>query len=54
MAQSPDSANFSSMPLEAIILDHPDVIGPPEKIAKDLLHFIKHWSHRIFSGQGGL
>jgi two-component system CheB/CheR fusion protein len=22
--------------------DHPDVIGPPEKIAKDLLNYIKH------------
>ena len=42
MVQSPESANFSSMPLEAIMSDHPDVISPPDKIAKDLMHFIKH------------
>lgn len=42
MVQSPESANFSSMPLEAIVTDHPDVIAPPDKIAKDLLNFIKH------------
>src|SRR5690554_3140096 len=42
MVQSPETANFSSMPLEAIMSDHPDVIGSPEKIAKDLIHFINH------------
>lgn len=42
MVQSPESATFSSMPLEAIISDHPDVIDSVENIARDLLHFINH------------
>ncbi|WP_185156018.1 chemotaxis protein CheB [Fulvivirga kasyanovii] len=40
MVQSPDSATYSSMPLGAIISDQPDVIGPPEKLAKDLIYYI--------------
>lgn len=40
MVQSPDSATYNSMPLEAIISDRPDVIGPPEKLAKDLIYYI--------------
>ncbi len=42
MVQSPDSAPFGSMPMEAIMSDHPDVIDSPENVAGHLLHFIKN------------
>src|SRR5690606_5799951 len=42
MIQSPDSAKFRNMPLEAIISDSPDIIDTPANIANSLLHFIKH------------
>src|SRR5690606_19351065 len=42
MVQSPDSSSFGSMPMEAIMSDHPDVIDSPEKIAEHLLHFINN------------
>src|SRR5690606_11393570 len=44
MVQSPDSAPFGSMPMEAIMSDHPDVIDSPQKIAEHLLHFINNSS----------
>src|SRR5690606_25905885 len=36
MVQSPESASFDSMPTVSISSDHPDYIGTPEQLAREL------------------
>ena len=42
MVQSPQSASFDSMPNVSISSDHPDFISPPEVLARELAHYLKH------------
>ncbi|MFP4431038.1 MAG: chemotaxis protein CheB [Spirochaetaceae bacterium] len=46
MAESPEAAEFSAMPQAAIDLGVVDVVGNPEELAKELLEYVEHFSHR--------
>lgn len=39
--QDPETTAFNSMPLAAIMKDHPDFILPPEKLGEKLTHILK-------------
>lgn len=42
MVQEPISAQFPSMPLNTITLDHPDYILPPRKMPQQLLEYLRN------------
>jgi two-component system, chemotaxis family, CheB/CheR fusion protein len=42
MVQEPETAKFDSMPQSAIDSGLVDIVVPPEKLASELIHFLKH------------
>jgi two-component system, chemotaxis family, CheB/CheR fusion protein len=42
LVQEPETAKFDSMPRSAIESGLVDIVAPPEKLAPELIHFLKH------------